>query len=120
MRRVFFPQWNLAFEDADFYKCNPKNAITIEVVLGNIPDDFYDLGKYGHWLCGWNSVKLQREDDPGEGLEEALWVRLRIMENLEPSWSVIKNDGDDGVSFKWNDRAKAAVSLIGVVSDIAI
>lgn len=117
LRRIFHPQWNLGFDDADFYQCSPRNAIKIEVVIGNIPEEFRDLDTYGHWLCGWNSELLQREDDPGEGLEDAIRVRLSVKSDLEPSWSVIKNDDDEGVAFKAKDRARAAVSLIGTASD---
>lgn len=117
LRRMFFPQWNLTFDDADFYLCDPTNRITIEVVLGDLPDAFRDLEKYGHALCGWNSTTAKRANDPGEGLEDALRVRLTVADDLEPSWSVIKNDEDEGVSFRAADRAKVAVSLIGSVSD---
>ncbi len=117
LRRVFYPQWNLDFDDADFHQCNPSNAIRIQVVLGNIPDEFRDLESYGHWLCGWNSETLQREDDPGDGLEDALRIRLSVGKDLEPSWSVIKNDDDEGIAFRANDRGKAAVTLIGAISD---
>lgn len=116
LRRVFHSQWNLVFDDADFYQCDPKNTIKIEVVFGKLPEEFLDLETYGQWLCGWNRDCLRREDDPGEGIEDALRVRLRVKDDLEPSWSVIKND-DEGIAFKAKDRAKAAVSLIGTVSD---
>ena len=106
-----------AFDDADFHNCVPANPIKIEVVLGAIPDKFRDLGKYGHWLCGWNQVTLERNDDPGDGLEDALRIQLIVKDDLEPSWSIIKNDDDDGVQFKAQDRAEAAVSLIGAISD---
>ena len=43
LRRVFHPQWNLSFDDADFHLCDPANPITIEVVLGRLPDVFRDL-----------------------------------------------------------------------------
>jgi len=52
-----------------------------------------------------------------EGLEDALRVRLKVGEDLEPSWRVIKNDDDEGISFKPPDRGKVAVSLIGAFSD---
>lgn len=117
LRRMFHPHWNLSFDDADFYLCNPDNSISIEAVLGDLPDAFRDLEKYGHWLCGWNAEDLVRTDDPGEGLEDALRVRLVVEDDLEPIWSVIKTDGDDGIPFRTNDRAKVAVSLIGAVSD---
>jgi len=117
LRRIFHPQWNLAFDDADFYQCVPENKISIAVVLGDIPDEFRDLGNYGHWLCGWDVGSLHRHDEPGDDLEDALRIRLVVGDDLEPSWRVIKNDDDEGVSFKPNDRAKAAVSLIGALSD---
>jgi len=117
LRRVFHPQWNLSIDDADFHLCNPANPITIEVVLGGLPDAFRDLEKYGHWLCGWNAETLTRTDDPGGGVEDALRIRLTVADDLEPAWTVIKNDEDEGVPFEATDRAKVAVSLIGAVSD---
>jgi len=42
---------------------------------------------------------------------------LQVNDDLEPSWTVIKQDDDEGIPFRPNDRAKAAVSLIGTVSD---
>jgi hypothetical protein len=117
LRRTFHPQWNLSFDDADFFQCDPANAIVIEAVLGGLPDEFRDLEKYGHWLCGWNKETLLRVADPGDGLEDALRVRLAVADDLEPAWSVIKDDDDDGIQFKAGDRAKVAVSLIGAISD---
>ena len=117
LRRVFYPQWNLSFDDADFHLCDPTNSITIEAVLSNLPDTFRDLEKYGHLLCGWNAETNARTDDPGDGLEDALRVRLSVTTDLEPSWSAVKNDDDASVQFKATDRAKVAVSLIGAVSD---
>jgi hypothetical protein len=117
LRRVFYPQWNLSFDDADFHLCNPANSITIEAVLGDLPDAFRDLEKYGHLLCGWNSEANVRTDDPGDGVEDALRARLSVTDDLEPSWSIIKNDDDAGVPFKATDRTKVAVSLIGAISD---
>ena len=43
VRRAFYPQWNLAFHDADFFQCVPANTICIDVILGDIPDEFRDL-----------------------------------------------------------------------------
>lgn len=117
LRRVFFPQWNLVFDDADFYQCAPENEIRIEVTVGDLPEEFRDLATYGHWLCGWNPEALCGQSEPGEGLEDALRVCLSVERDLEPSWRVIRNYDDEGVPFKVTDRAKAAVSLIGTVTD---
>jgi len=117
VRRIFHEQWNLAFDDADFYQCTPQNKIRIEVVLGNIPEEFRDLEKYGHWISGWDRLNLRHNDEPGDGLEDVLRIRLDLGEDLAPSWHVIKKDDDEGVHFKSNDRSKAAVSLIGALTD---
>ena len=117
LRRAFHPQWNLSFDDSDFFRGNPTDPITIEAVLGALPDVFLDLEKYGHWLCGWDAQALARTDDPGDGLEDALRIRLTVGSDLEPAWSAIKNDEDEGVPFKATDRARVAVSLIGAISD---
>ena len=91
--------------------------ITIDVVLGELPCEFLDLEKFGTTLCGWNSKDLSCTEEPGEGLETALRVRLAVSNDLEPTWSVIRHEDDDGVPFRANDRAKVAVSLIGITSD---
>ena len=117
LRRAFYPQWNLAFDDADFFQCAPANAICIDVILGDIPDQFRDLESYGYHLCGWNQQTLTRHDEPGDGLEDALRVRLAVGNDLEPSWRVIRGDDDEGISFKTVDRARVSVSLIGALSD---
>jgi len=116
LHRLLYPQWNLGFDDADFYQCKPENTIRIVAVLGAIPDEFRDLESYGHCMCGWDISNLVRHDEPGEGLEDALRVRLTVGDDLEPIWRVIRND-DDGIPFKASDRAKAAVGLIGTLSD---
>ena len=117
IRRVFHPHWNLSFDDADFHLCDPTTPIVIAVVLGDLPDSFCDLEKYGHHLSGWNSATLERTEDPADQLETVLGVRLAIADDLEPTWSVIKSDDDEGVPFRTSDRAKVAVSLIGGLSD---
>lgn len=117
LRRVFHPQWNLTFDDADFYLCDPETPIIIEVVLGDLIDAFRDLEKYGHVLSGWNALTGAHNDDPGDELEDVLRIRLTVADDLEPSWSVVKSDNDEGVPFKAVDRAKVAVSLVGAISD---
>jgi hypothetical protein len=117
LRRAFCPQWNLVFDDADFYQCTPENEIRIEVTVGDIPEEFRDLATYGDRLCGWNAESLCGQSEPGEGMEDALCVCLSVGRDLEPSWRAIGSRDDEGVAFKVTDRARAAVSLIGTVTD---
>ena len=117
LRRAFHPHWNLSFDDADFHRCDTTSPITIDVVLTDLPDSFRDFGKYGYWLCGWNVEECARTDDPGDGLEDALQVRLSVTSDLEPAWYVMKQGESEGVPFKPIDRARVGVSLIGTISD---
>jgi putative ATP-dependent endonuclease of OLD family len=85
--------------------------------LSDLPDAFRDLEKYGHALSGWNAETLSHSDDPGDGLEDALRIRLSVANDLEPLWAVLKTDVDEGIPFRAAGRAKVAVSLIGATSD---
>jgi hypothetical protein len=118
LRRMFYAQWNLSFDDADFYQCVPADTIPIDVILGDLVDAFRDLENYGQWLrVGPKRASLKRRNEPAEQAEDALWVRLRVKDDLEPSWRVIKASDDEGTPFKPNDRHKVAVSLIGTTTD---
>lgn len=117
IRRIFHPQWNFSFDDADFYGCEASAPIRISAVITDFPDEFRSLGRYSGHLCGWNLAARSRADEPGDGLEDALWVRLTVSDDLEPAWRVIKNYDDEGKEFRANDRLKLAVSLIGTYPD---
>ena len=117
VRRAFHPHWNLPFDDADFHRCDSTEPITIDVVLGELPTTFRDFEKYGYWLCGWNLEECELTDDPGDGLEDALHIRLTVANDLEPAWYVIKKDEDEGIPFKATDRARVGISMIGTFSD---
>lgn len=112
IRRALHPQWNLTFDDADFYDADVESPIEIDVLLGDLPDEFLSLTAYGDSLSGWDRSNLQIYDEPGEGLEDALHVRLSVEKNLEPSWTVIRGSNRTDRAFKPIDRAKASASLI--------
>jgi putative ATP-dependent endonuclease of OLD family len=117
IRRIFHPQWNFAFDDADFHGCKADSQIRIEAVITDFPDEFKNLARFGAHLCGWDREESTRTDEPGDGLEDALWVRLAVGDDLEPSWRIVKSAEDEGREFRANDRLRLAVSLIGSYSD---
>lgn len=117
IRRVFHPQWNLQFGEADFYECLEANSISVIATLGDIPDDFRDLRRYGYCLSGWDAKHQKTSRDPRDDLEDVLRVRLIVGGDLRPLWTVVKEDEDKGVEFRPKDRSKVAVSLIGTFSD---
>jgi len=99
LRRVFHPQWYLAFDDADFYQCDPANAIRIDVVLGNILDDFRDLGSYGYWLCGWSQQALERPDEMTD------IFRAVVFQPLSPSDAPIAGQLCTSLMYHWRGQA---------------
>jgi putative ATP-dependent endonuclease of OLD family len=116
IRRLFHPHFNLVFDDADFHTCDVSNAIIIAAVVAELPDSFLADERYGLHLVGWNQATATLANEPGEGLEDALRVRLTITEDLEPEWRVFKTDADEGIPFKPSDRAKVGVHLISGTS----
>ena len=117
IRYAFYPQWNLALSDSDFYQCNVDNSIVIEVTIGALTEDFYSLNKYGHYLRGWDLETQLLIDEPDDHLESVLTVRLTVREDLEPEWVIVCDRTPEGVPFKQNDRRKISAELIGTYSE---
>lgn len=117
VRFAFHPQWNLVFDDSDFYLCKTDQSILIEVTIGNLPDEFLDLTKFGQYLRGWNKTTLQLSDEPGNDLEEVLTIALQVDKSLEPKWRIVNNRLKEGPEFKAGDRAKVGVGYIGAYAD---
>ncbi|PMO58743.1 hypothetical protein BCT07_10845 [Vibrio breoganii] len=110
---AFHPHWNLSFSDSDFYQGNIENDIVIEVTIGDLPDEFFQITKYGQHLRGWNSETLTLEDEPRDEIENVLTVSLNVCSDLEPKWRVINARTPEGVEFRTSDRQKVSVSMIG-------
>lgn len=118
IRRLFHPQWNLSFDDADFFQGNPENSIEIVGVLGAIPAELIQLHvRYGTRISGWNAQTLKWAEEPGDGLEDVLRARLAVGDDLEPSWTVIQGNKEDGLRFWPTDREKVSAHLVGEHAD---
>lgn len=117
MRYVFFPQWNLALNDSDFYQCRMDEPIFIEATIGGLIEEFCSLNKYGQCLRGWDPDKLILTDEPDDHLENVLTVRLTIEKDLEPKWIVVCDRNPDGLPFKLADRTRVSVGMIGTYSE---
>jgi putative ATP-dependent endonuclease of OLD family len=117
IRHAFYPQWNLTLSDSDFYQCKVENAIIIEVSIGDLIEDFCSLNKYGHCLRGWDAKNGKLVDEPDDGLESVLTIRLTVAKDLEPKWVAVCDRNRDGVPFKQADRNKVSVGLIGAYSE---
>ncbi len=93
---------NLPFTDADFFNLDVSSPIEIRATIGALPDALQDLDVYASHLRGWDPDAQQLFDEPGEGREAVLTVRLTVDSDLEPHWSL------------WSDRATAD----GLVRDL--
>ncbi len=117
IRCIFSPQWNLSFGDSDFHLCNTNHTIRIEVVIGELPNEFCSEQKYGAHVRGWDKVAFTLHDEPKDTDEIVLSVCLTVAKDLEPKWKIVTARNPDGVDFRSADRAKVNVGLIGDYSE---
>jgi len=117
IRFAFYPSWNLSLNDSDFYLANTSSPIKIEVSISDLPEDFYASTKYGNYLRGWDSKAQKLFDEPDDHLEEILTIRFLLENDLEPTWRVICDRYPEGIDFRYSDRIKVGVTLIGAYSE---
>lgn len=117
IRCTFSPQWNLGFNDSDFHLCKTNDPINIEIVIGDLSDEFCSEQKFGPHLRGWDKTKFTLHDEPDDNDEIVISVRLSVEKDLEPKWKIITNRNPDGIDFRAADRAKVNVGLIGSYSE---
>jgi hypothetical protein len=117
IRCTFSPQWNLGFNDSDFNLCKTNNPINIEIVIGDLSDEFCSEQKFGPHLRGWDKTTFTLHDEPDDNDEIVISVRLSVEKDLEPKWKIVTNRNPDGIDFRAADRAKVNVGLIGSYSE---
>ena len=82
-----WPRWSLQVTDADFYDLDTSQPIVIEVTLSPVPEQLAVDGVYGQYLRGWKDGGLLEE--PEDGVEPAITIRLEIGEEVQPEWTVV-------------------------------
>lgn len=117
IRYTLFPAWNPSFDEFDFFQTDTDSNIEITLTLGALPEDFLSDAKYGFYLRGWDNNRKLLIDEPGDGLQEVITVRLIVDKNLEPKWTIICDRFEEGKPFKVGDRAKAYATYIGAYAD---
>ncbi|NOH12442.1 MAG: AAA family ATPase [Chloroflexi bacterium] len=113
---VLSPRWNLTFTDVDFYNGDSANTIEIEATVGNLPDELKKDDKFGLQLRGWND-KNEIVDEPEEGTEPVLTIRLEVTSSLEPDWRVINDRLPEGIPISARDRGRLGVVRLGPYVD---
>jgi putative ATP-dependent endonuclease of the OLD family len=107
---VLCPRWNIPLEDCDFYNEDISEPIEIVATVGDIPNDLKSEQKFGLLFRGWNAGGLI--DEPGQGDEQVLSVRLEVTDSLEPEWTVYNDRDTEGKGISLNDRTLLGVSRI--------
>lgn len=111
---------SLPVADSDFYRLDVSTDITVEVVLGNLPDELLDLDRYGLFLAGYNQANDQLSAEPQTKDDHALVVRLRIGSDLEPDWQLVSERAEAaGIErhLRWKDRQLLSPIRIGPYAD---
>ncbi|MEZ5833463.1 MAG: AAA family ATPase [Dongiaceae bacterium] len=116
-------RYQVGFNDTDFHATDPSKPISITVTLGDLPDAFRAMNKYGELLRGWDAVNQVVVDEPDDtaGLEYVLSVRLTVDHTLEPKWRIYTDrtvegaKAERGLSFE--DRQSTAPTRLGLYAD---
>ncbi len=77
-----------AFNDADFYGLEIQSPIIIDVTIGDLPKEILNLEAYIRFLRGFVVSTATVLDEPADGTEPVLTLRLKVDDDCEPSWSL--------------------------------
>jgi AAA15 family ATPase/GTPase len=114
---ALYPRSYSFADDSDFHNLNVKAPINITVSIGDLPTDFKADNKYGQHLRGWSLPDWELHDEPGEGLEDILSIRLTIDEALEARWGLfnqrIAQDDSDPPMIRYKDMKTLTTTRLG-------
>lgn len=106
-----------AFGDTDFYNLDVTAPISITLTLGDLSDALKNIGDYGDYLRGFHPTTGKIEDEPGNGLETVLTLRLTVDSDLEPVWQLVSERAEQAGlkprSIAWKDRIDTAPTRLG-------
>ncbi len=109
---VLNPSRSLSFCDADFHCGNTTEPIIIECLVVDPPDSFLSVGKFGNYLSGFNRETGELTDATNDQADPAIFVRLTVGSDLEPSWEVVNQTSHETCRFGYTDRSKLNVVQI--------
>ncbi|EPX76407.1 ATP-dependent nuclease [Salipiger mucosus] len=109
----------LPVSDADFFALDVDDPIVVECVLGDLDDGLKNLDAYGAFLRGLTD-EGDLEDEPGNGLETVLVLRLQIENDLAGQWQLVSPRAEDlgqARGLSWSDRVSVAPTRIGTFAN---
>ncbi len=112
---VLSPRWNPTFDDGDFHNGDASQGLLIEATLGELPRPLLSDGHFGLRLRGFSPAGPTIHDEPQEGDEEVLTVRLTVDSSLEPTWHVVTDRHPEGATISARERERLGVVRLGAV-----
>ncbi len=109
---VLNPRWNIVFSDTDFYDADTGSNIIIEVSVSGIPEILTTEDKFGLYLRGYKEDNAI-DDDPEDGCVPILTIQLKVSDDLEPHWYVIKESNPEPKRISWREREKLGMARLG-------
>lgn len=107
------PRFVLPVTDADFHGRDFSQPIEIEVTVGDLPEPLLRDDRFGFETRGWDAAAGRVRDEPLEGDDLVLSIRLRIDQALEASWVVFNDRIPEGRPIGRRDRELLHVARIG-------
>lgn len=101
---VLNPRWTATFTDADFHGCETTCPIIIRLLIGDLDDKALSDTAFGLHLTGLKPDGTL-EHDPSPESEPCVLMQLKVDSDLDPSWTVVRQDeDDDGVPLTSGQR----------------
>jgi hypothetical protein len=100
---VLNSRW-FSFSESDFFACDTRNTIEIEVTVGELSKALKSDERFGLYIRGWTEEGALR-DEPEDGDEAVLTVRLTVDATLEPVWEMVCDRVETPRTISNRDRA---------------
>lgn len=104
------------FYDTDFHGGRVDEPLEITATISDVPEELLTDNKYGRHVRGW-SPSAELHDEPADEDELGLTLRLRVGDDLEPTWVVVNDRQTEPRLISARDRNALGLSRLGQNTD---
>ena len=108
-------------DDCDFFNLDCEKSVRITITLADLPMEFKAEDRYGLHLRGWNPQTRILDDEPREGLDEAISISGVIDKSLEARWSIfnerVGKNGNDPPTIRYKDAKLFSTTRLGAYAE---
>lgn len=111
---------SVSFGDTDFHHLDVAQPIMITLTIGALPDALKDMDSYGNYLRSYDGATGVVEEEPRQGTETALVLRLTVQSDLEPVWTLVSARAQAlGLerNIAWKERVALAPARLGTYAN---